>query len=71
MEAPYPYLKSSVELIHQSRKEVKRVLLFTNVHILPPQLEYFPEMGWLEVLQLALHQVAKDVLNFIENTVTT
>ena len=59
-------LEMLVQLVSEDGEEVEGVLLLSDVDRLPPELEDAPEALRLVVLQLALQEVAEDVLHLVE-----
>ena len=61
------YLEVFVHLVGEVAEEVVSILLLTDVHRLPPQLEGLPEALWSKELQLALQEVPIHTLHFRQN----
>jgi len=61
-----------IDLVNECLEEVKSILLFTYVHrCVSPQMKHLPEPLRNIVLQLALQQVTKNLLNLVQKAANT
>ena len=68
-EARDPDLDLFVDLVDECLVKVERVLLFADVDAVAPESEHLPEVFGNVVLQLAIQQMSKHVLNLVKHTV--
>lgn len=66
------YLDLFINLVNESLEEVQSILLLTYVHwSVAPQMKHLPEPLRDIVLQLALQQMTKNLLNLVQHAAST